>query len=165
MKNRSVNILIVSFILIGLFAVALIVFLEHTKDTFAENITVSSEGVTESLLPVRDLRLHPTESKEYSVNLVCAASGGFHVTLDFEEKADGGMKEFVTVTVRCDGELLYEGPLTELLDGDVAVQFEVELYEKDPRVISFTYTMPRDVGNEAQGTYSDFDMHLMIEKS
>jgi hypothetical protein len=32
-------------------------------------------------------------------------------------------------------------------------------------VFTVTYTMPRDVGNEAQGTYSDFDLTLKIKKN
>ena len=165
MKNRSVNILIASFVLIGLFAVMLIVFLDYAKDGFADSITVSSEGRTESTLPVRNLRLNPSESKEYSINLVCAASGGFDVTIDFVEKADGGMKPFVNVTVKCDGELLYEGSLTALLDGDEVIVFEAELHATEPRVISVCYSMPYNIGNEAQGTYSDFDLYVMVEKN
>ena len=165
MKNRSVNILIASFVLIGIFAVMLIVFIDYAKDNFGNNITVSSEGVTESTLSVRNLRLNPSESKEYSINLVCEASGGFDVTLDFVEKADGGMKPFVNVTVKCDGELLYEGSLTALLDGDEVIVFEAELHATEPRVISICYSMPRSIGNEAQGTYSDFDLYLKVKKN
>lgn len=165
MKNRSVNILIVSFILIGVFAIMLIFFVERAKETFPDNITVSSEGTTDSLIPIRNLRLSPTESKEYSVNLVCEASGSFYITLSFEELADGGMKEFINVTVRADGELLYEGTLIELLDGDVTIDFEGELHATEPLAVSITYEMPREVGNEAQGTYSDFNLHVAVEKS
>lgn len=166
MKNKSVNILIVSFLLIGIMAVMLITFLGKAKEDFPENITVSSDGVTESILAVRDLKLSPTESKEYSVNLVCAASGSYHIYLDYEEKEDGGMKPFVDVTVKFDGEVVYEGELAALLrdDGEL-IQFEGELHAEEPLVVSICYLMPYDVGNEAQGTYADFDIHLKIEKS
>jgi len=164
MKNKSINILIVSFLLIGMMAVMLITFLEETKQNLAENIKVSENGVTESVQTVRDLKLNPTESKAYSVNLVCSATGSYRIRLDYEEQRDGGMKPFVDVTVKLDGEVIYEGKLIALLDNGEEIEFIGELQEKEPLVVTICYLMPRDVGNEAQGTYADFDVHFNIEK-
>ena len=77
-------------------------------------ITVKENGVTESILEVRDLKLNPTESMEYDVNLLCDASGMYHISLDYNETEDGGMKPFVDVTVKVGGEQVYEGKLEEL---------------------------------------------------
>lgn len=165
MKKRSIYILIASLLMLGIMAVMLIVFLGKAKEDFPDSITVSENGVTESVMTVRDLKLNPTESKEYSINLVCEASGSYYVTLDYEEKADGGMKPFVDVTVKLDGQVIYEGQLLSLLDGDELIGFEAELHRKNPVKISVVYTMPYEVGNEAQGTYSDFDIIITIEKS
>lgn len=166
MKNKSVNILVVSLLLLGLVAVMLTVFLGGAKEKFPESITVSEDGVTESILAVRDLKLNPTESKEYSVSLVCDASGLYNIQLDYEEKNDGGMKPFVDVIVKLDGSVIYEGGLAELLDNDgEPIRFECELNATEPLVVSFCYSMPYDIGNEAQGTYADFDINLKIEKS
>ena len=157
--------MIVSFLLLGIMAVILIAFLGEAKEDFPKNITVSEDGATESVLAVRELKLNPTESKEYSVNLVCAATGSYHIYLDYEEKVDGGMKPFVDVSVKFDSEVVYEGELAALLDGDEVIHFEDELHETESLVVSICYLMPYDVGNEAQGTYADFDIHLKIEKS
>lgn len=165
MKNKNINMLIVGLLLLGLMAVMLIVFVGKAKEDFPKNITVSESGVTESILSVRDLKLNPTESKEYSINLVCAASGSYHIYLDYEEKKDGGMKPFVNVSIKFDNELVYEGGLAALLDGGVVIQFEGELNSNEPLVVSICYLMPYNVGNEAQRTYADFDIHLRIEKS
>lgn len=165
MKNKSINILIVSLLLLGIMAVSLIVFLGKAKEDFPKNITVSENGITESVLTVRDLKLNPTESKEYNVNLVCAASGSYHIYLDYEEKEDGGMKPFIDVIVKFDNAVVYEGELAALLNTGEVIQFEGELHKAEPLVVSICYVMPYDVGNEAQGTYADFDIHLKIEKS
>ena len=160
--------LIVALLLLALMAVAIIVFLEKAHDDYPNDITVVEDGVTESILPVRDLMLNPTESKEYSVNLYCAASGSYNVYLDYEETEDGGMKHFVDVTIRANDTVVYEGKLDKLIDDpDEIVQFAAQLKakDKDPFVISITYLMPREIGNEAQGTYSDFDIHITIKKS
>ena len=165
MKNRSINMLIVAFLLLGVMAIMLITFLGKAKEDFAENITVTENGTTESTLSVRELKLTPTESKEYSVNLLCAASGSYSITLDYIEKEDGGMKSFVDVVVKADDVVVYEGKLDSLLDDDVIVGFDGNLEAKVPFVVSISYSMSRDVGNEAQRTYSDFDIQLCIEKN
>jgi hypothetical protein len=165
MKNRSINILITAFVLLGILAFSLAIFIQWAHESFADGITVSENGVTESVLKVRDLRLNPTESKEYSVKLICEATGSYLITLDYNETSDGGMKRFVNVKVKCGGEVVYEGPLAPLLDSDYAIEFEGELDSEEPLPICITYDMPRDVGNEAQGTFSDFDVTLKIKKS
>ena len=165
MKAKTFGIFIVAFILLAAIAVSLYVLIAYAKEVFPENITVHSEGVTESILPVRDLRLNPSESKSYSVNLVCEASGLYLVTLDFIETLDGGMKDFVNVTVLSDGTEVYSGALGKLISGEINAQFEAELSADDPVVITVLYQMPRGIGNEAQGTYSDFDVKLSVKKS
>ena len=165
MKNRSINMLIVGLLLLGIMAVILSVFLWKAKEEFPEKITVDESGITETIWKVRDLKLNPSESKEYSVNLVCEASGSYYITLDYEETRDGGMKGFVNVTVNVDSEAVYKGSLSELLDNEITIDFEEELYATDPVVITIRYSMPYEIGNEAQGTYSDFDINLKIKKS
>ena len=165
MKNRSWNILIVSLLLIGLISIMLTIFLGQAKENFPKKITVSSNGVTERILSVRDLQLVPTESREYSTNLFCEASGSYFIYLDYVEGVDGGMKHFVDVVVKANNEVVYLGPLVDLLDGDKVIEFEGELYEKEPLAVTIRYVMPYHIGNEAQGTYADFDIHLKIQKS
>ena len=165
MKKTSVNILIVSLLLMGVMGVMLIVMLGDAREDFKENITVSADGVTEEVLAVRDLTLTPTEKKTCTVNLVCAASGSYDVILVYEETKDGGMKPYVNVTVTCDDETVFEGSLATLLDSETEITFAGELHESETLPVTFTYEMPREIGNEAQGTYSDFDVHLTIEKS
>lgn len=164
MKNRSINMLITALLLLGAISVTLVFFLWKAEENFPKNIRVRQDGITEDILPVRDLHLNPTESKEYSVDLVCDASGAYYITLDYEELENGGMKHFVNVTVKADNEVIYEGPLAALLDSDKILQFEGNLFATKPLTVSICYLMPYEVGNEAQGTYADFDVHIKIEK-
>ncbi len=164
MKNKSINILIVAFVLLSLLAVVLIVFIKDTREGFEENITVSADGVTETTLEVRDLTLVPTDKKEYSVNLVCAATGTYDVSLSYDETLDGGMKNFVNVLVTYDNKLAYDGRLVDLIDNSHIIEFECELTAKTPVVVKISYEMPYEVGNEAQNTYADFDVKLKLVK-
>lgn len=165
MKNKNINMLIISFLVIAAFAVMLIIYVGNAKTTFSENIKVSQDGLTEDVIAVRDLRLNPTESKEYSVNLVCAASGTFAFDLNFIEKIDGGLKPFINVTITADGNVVYQGTLEDLINNGLTVSFKGELHAKEPLVLTFHYEMPREIGNEAQGTYSDFDINIKVEKT
>lgn len=164
MKNRSVAILIVALLLLTVLSVSLVVLVEHAHDEFKEDVTVRKNGVTEERLSVRGLSLVPTEKREYEIDLTCVASGSFDVILDYEEKADGGLKNFVNVSVKADGQLVYQGRLSDLLDRGDVIRFEGELKEKEPLVVTICYEMPRETGNEAQKTSADFDIKLRIEK-
>ena len=164
MKNKNINMLIISFLVISAFAVMLIIFVGTAKRDFSENIKVRQDGLTEDVFTVRDLRLNPSESKEYSANLVCAASGTFAFELSYEEKTDGGLKQFINVTITADGAVVYQGSLQDLINNGLKVNFKGELQAKEPLVLTFHYEMPREIGNEAQGTYSDFDVHIKVEK-
>ncbi len=164
MKNRSVNILIVSLLLLAAISVVFIVFIEYAHDKFGDDITVSENGVTESIKAVRDLRLNPTETKEYTVNLVCEASGDYYITLDYTEKQDGGMKSFVNITVSLGEEVVYKGPIAELLNTEKVVEFEGTLEADTPLPVTICYEMPHDVGNEAQGTTADFNVKFSVKK-
>lgn len=165
MKNRSVNILLVALCLFSVVSIMLIVFLGKAHDDFKENVRINADGVTEKTLTVKNLKLTPTEKKEYEILLTCAASGGYDIVLDYEETNDGGMKSYVDVTVKCNNQNVYEGSLTALLDEDKLVEFNGTLESDEPLVITICYEMPKDVGNEAQGTSSDFKVHLKVEKN
>lgn len=165
MKDRSFYILITAILLLSVMSLMLIVFLNRADENFEGSITATENGITETLIPVRDLVLSPGVEKEYDVNLICEASGSYFVHLDFQENHDGGMKEFVNVTVELDGEKVHEGPLTELLDDGLVIETTATLEAEDPVLITFRYAMPLDTGNEAQGTTSEFDIHVIIEKN
>ena len=97
-KNRSLNMLIVGMLVLCALSVTLAVFLYEAHEEFDDRIVVNEDGVTESIIPVRDLMLVPTETKEYSVDFFCAASGTYEFDVSYVETEDGGMKSFVNVT-------------------------------------------------------------------
>ena len=165
MKQRGITILTISFILLGMMGVMLLVFVNQAHDEFKEDVQVSENGVTEEVLAVRDLMLNPADKKQYEVKLTCPASGWFEITLDHEEIENGGMKPFVNVSVSCNENELYNGTLVDLLDNGTPVTLNEQLHATEPLVLRIAYEMPYETGNEAQGTFADFNIHLKIEKS
>ena len=164
MKDKSFYILIVAVLLLSIMAMMLIVFLHRADENFEGSIMVNENGITETLIPVRDLTLVPGTTKEYDINLICEATGSYFIHVDLEESRDGGMKEFVDVLVEFDGVRVYEGKLTELLDEGKVIETVGELHASEPLIVTLRYSMSVEVGNEAQGTSSDFDVHVIIEK-
>ena len=165
MKNRSVNILIVALCLLIVLSVTLAIFIEKARQDFEGDLRVSANGVTEKIFVVRELSLNPTESRDYTVNLLCAASGVYNLTLDYNETRDGGMKDHVVVTMTLGDELIYAGTLANLLQDGVSVQTVCTLEEKDSIPLKVHYEMPHHIGNEAQGTSADFKISLAIKKA
>ena len=110
------------------------------------------------------MHLLPTETKEYTVQLVCEASGSYYIYVSYIETNDGGMKHFVDVRIKKGDDTVYEGKLDELLDTEKIVEFEGVIEADDPIPITVYYTMPGTVGNEAQGTSASFNLNLKIKK-
>lgn len=164
MKEKSLNMLLVAMVLLSLLAVMMIMFLYRADLKFENSITVTENGVTESILTVKDLTLTPGAARDYHVNLVCDATGLYHIIVDYEEVHDGGMKDFVDVRIMFGEREIFNGCLGRLLDGEI-VTFDGELDHSEPLVLSFYYEMPIETGNEAQGTSADFDIVLTIRKS
>lgn len=167
MSKRNIAILSVAMILLCLVAIMLMFMLNNAHENFEDDVTVTVDGVTTSVLPVRSLALNPGVKKEYKVNVLCEASGHYYLYLDYEEVLDGGMKRFVNVTVMCEGyeEPVFVGPLTDLIDEDELITLDGDLNSQDPLQITIYYEMPLNTGNEAQGTSADFNIKLSVKKS
>lgn len=165
MKQKSITMLTVSLIVLGMMGVMLLIYVNRAHDEFKESVQVNENGVTEQVLEVRDLMLNPADQKQYEVELTCLASGQFDITLDYDEIENGGMKPFVNVRIFCEENELYSGTLVDLLDNGRTVVFREALHATEPLVLYMVYEMPYETGNEAQGTFADFNIHLMIEKT
>lgn len=165
MNKKTVFIIISALLMLGLMASMLVMFVMKAHENFPKNIKVRENGVTEDVFTIRDLQLCPNQSKEYEVDLVCDASGDYNITMTYEELQQGTMKHYVDVVVKANGETVYTGKLSTLIDNKEIISFDGTLLAKEPLILTVTYTMPYEVGNEAQGTSADFDIHLKIQKN
>ena len=161
MSRLGITVLIVSLCVLAATGGLLAANTQIAHEEFEENITLSKEGATNATLCVQNLTLCPSTSRTYTVHLKCKASGTYRILLDYEEKNDGGLKPFVNVTVRVGGEDAWQGTLAELLDGQTVPTLTGELQAKEPFDVQVIYTMPEQVGNEAQDTFSDFEIHFI----
>lgn len=164
MSKLGITVLVVALCVLAATGILLAANTQMAHEDFEENITVSKEGTTTDTVEVNNLSLYPTDSRAYTVHLKCKASGTYGILLDFEEKRDGGLKPYVDVTIKADGKTVFVGQLAALLSGESTPQFSGELSGERPFDIEIIYTMPREVGNEAQNAFADFNVNLTIEK-
>lgn len=164
MKNRTLGTILVALLALSAMAITLVLFLVEAHENFPESVKVRENGVTQDVFSVRDLQLYPGQSREYEIELVCDASGDYNITLAYEELESGSLKHYVDVAVKANGETVYTGKLSRLIDDKETVSFDGTLEAEEPLVVTVTYTMPHEIGNEAQGASTDFDIYLRIEK-
>lgn len=123
---------------------------------------MKTDGVTHEVFEVKTLSLFPSDEKTFSISVKSDIAGKFSVSLSFEEIYDGGMKNFVLVEISSDGKSVYDGTLSELLNGKT-VNFDENL-SKTQKTIEIKYNMPLDVGDEAQNTSTKFNVHFEAVK-
>ena len=154
---------IATFLLLSLGAIALLIY-SLSQSNLEKTISVESEGITTETLTVKGLALHPGEQQEYTVVFEGELDGDFTVSLDYRETRNGGMKPFVAAILRTGGSVVYEGTLAELLNSDRVITFDARLSPDDPLTLSLCYQMPSHIGNEAQGTFAEFDITVTVER-
>ena len=165
MGKKTLGILIVAFCLLGIMDTMLIVFLHEKNEDFDNELSITIDGNTEGIMQVRDLQLVPGQSEEYYFTLIGQVSGTFDITLEYLELEDGGLGPFVDVTVTTGTEQIHFGKLEALLNKEDAILFQHDFAPDEILVIVVKYTMPIETGNEAQLTYSDFNLKLLVEKA
>lgn len=127
-------------------------------------IKVSLEAGVPETVEFESLAMIPGEIVTFETQLFSDISSKCTLDIAFEEHAEqaknSNLKDFVVAAIHVNGEFLCEKPLAELLDGEVLTLDGCKLNKNDPFNITFTFIMPLDVGNEAQGADTIFNVVL-----
>ena len=127
-------------------------------------IKVSLESGVPGKVEFENLAMVPGEIVTFESQIYSDISSKCTLERAFEEHAEkainSNLKNYVVAAVHVNGAFLCEKPLAELLDGEVLVIDDCKLNKTDPLNITFTFIMPLDVGNEAQGADTIFDVVL-----
>ena len=163
-KSKSIWILIISFIVVAFISIAIIFNNLDARSEFTNSVKIDGSGYAEKEIEVRNLQLHPNESKSYSIEVAPEFGGDYEISINYQEIKDGGLKEFETVSFSVDGKQVQSSSLKSLLDGKSSIVILQNFSEDKPLKLTVTYIMPYEVGNEAQGAYADFDVTLIFDK-
>lgn len=107
-----------------------------------------------------DLSLVPGESSEYNLYLSSQYEDDYLISLQFSETEDRMLKEYAFVRVECEGEVLCDKRLSEVLDSE-PLTCTRKLSEDSECKVKVTYYLPADVGNEAESTSTDFSLMIL----
>ena len=165
MSNTKKNLLIACSCMLIAIAFSVLVFVMVVQSNFSDKIVVRRNKEVHEILEVSDLRLIPGESKDYEVDLTSRISSNFTVTLDYNEIEDGGMKNYTDVKIVIEGNTLYEGKLSDLFEDGVELTYDLRLTRGQDTTILITYSMDESIGNEAEKTYTDFYIDLLIKRN
>ncbi len=161
--RRSYLLIILSIVtLVCIIFFILCTFYVCNRDGFRKEISIVKDETTVDNMKITALNLHPGDSVDYEVVFKSTASGDYQIVLDFSETLDGGLKDYVIVSIVDGDKKVLEKSLTEVLaGGDITLNCEIKAY--NPYSIYIKYLMPVDTGNDAMSTNASFEIEFTID--
>ena len=159
-KAAYVLIIILSVFIIG--GIVLGEYVLKSQDDFTKNITLTGEGAVSEDMDFSLEGFYPGYSAKYTIKFGSAAALGYDAAVSFEEDGDCSLSEYVRVKMTLNGNALAEGTLESFLSGD-STSFTLENLDDGGAILVLEYSMPADVGNEAQGTVANFKLSVTAQ--
>lgn len=147
-------------ILVGVILTACFFFHPYGREDLVE---INIEPGRRHAVEIRDLNLYPGKENVYSVLLYSDVEGTYKLKLAFEEIEEHSLKQYVYAAVEVEGEILCEALLADLFVEE-GLTLSCDLKKKDAFLLTIRYSMPEEVGNEAQGAKAIFDLVLTASK-
>lgn len=118
-----------------------------------ENVDIVIDGNTCETLKANITDLYPGKTSEYFINLINDTEKDYFITIKFYDDDGGLLKNFLLVEIKTEN-ITIQKELKELINGE-----EINIGKGSSKII-ISYTMPKDVGNESQGTSVKFFIDL-----
>ncbi|MBQ8850432.1 MAG: hypothetical protein IJ011_08895 [Clostridia bacterium] len=160
MRNKVMAIVLTVSVLLILAAAGFTGYLTYYAENRDNAIGVAVDGDGETV-EFRDIVLHPGEAMEYELLLTHEAGGESVITLDFVDSApediENNLISYINVEIILNGESRGVMPLTEAIEKDIP-SISCELDDKEPVVLKVIYSMPLEIGNEAENAEGYIDL-------
>lgn len=156
MRKNILIMLVFSFFLsvVGFFAL----YAKTTKIDEAERIIKLDSSIqTETTFDFQLENFYPGKTEKFDVLIISKKIGKLEIEISFVEKDLGDLKNFIDVKIYYASGII-EKKLSDLLNGE-----SIMLNGSDDTIV-FEYYMNSDVGNEAQGAQSNFNITINISK-
>lgn len=157
-KNIFLRVLLCCASVMILLGVALTVYVYKTAQE-REMICVDLKGGQTESVEFQDLSLSPGEQSQYTISLKKGEIERYEVSLHFEATGSATIAKYTDVRVEMNGELLCERKLSECFN-DEALTFDCDFSDQEKYDVTVIYSMPKDVGNEAQNAQADFVLNI-----
>ncbi|MBO5889289.1 MAG: hypothetical protein J6Q58_04030 [Clostridia bacterium] len=153
--NKLKFILIIISIILTLTGVVLFATIQDNNE-LKENTVIEIDEATTKTLKAEIDGLYPGKTEEYVISFTGDNIKDYLITLDFNGDNDGTLKNFIEVEIKTN-ESSINKTLNELLEGNL-ISLGTGVTE-----ITISYTMPIEVGNEAQGVSVVFYIELEVK--
>ncbi len=155
--NKIKYILIIISIISTLACVGLFITINDIN-YLNKNTVINVNGETNLTLKAEINGLYPGKTEDYVVSFASDNENDYFITLNFKGSNDGKLKNFIKVEIKTENSVINK-TLLELLNGEL-ISLGIGVKE-----ITISYTMPIDVGNEAQGTSISFNVEIEAKVS
>lgn len=149
-----------SLIIIG--AVLLCVILSDSGRGDSLRITLN-DGETRSV-SFEERVFYPSKSSSMELTVYASREDEYELCLEFLAKSEPSLARYLSLRLECDGELIYEGALDELI-GKERLFLERRLSRTRGAEIRVTYTMSADADNFAQNCEADVELLIRASNS
>ncbi|MBR5192297.1 MAG: hypothetical protein IKW33_02700 [Clostridia bacterium] len=156
-SNNIKYILIIISIILTLACVGLF-FSMQNNNNLNKNTIINVSEETNLTLKAEIKDLYPGKTEDYVISFVGNNAEDYFITLNFNGANDGKLKNYIKVEIKTENSVINK-TLLELLNG------ELISLGKGVKEINISYTMPVDVGNEAQGTTISFNVEIEAKVS
>ena len=159
-KIEKVLFIIISIIVsVSLLIIFISFIYNNFKRTSFEIIT--NETINNNVISIDNLDLKPGMSQTSNIKFVCKRSGHYQIDFDFIENSYGDLNKYVVLMVIKDDVVLLNDYLDNIYqNNDFLID---EYFTKDEEInLKLKFEMNEDVGNEAEGTKTDFDIKITI---
>lgn len=127
-----------------------------------QNLNVKIESGEEEVVEFDALGLLPGQSTEYNLYLTTNDGPTKSVRLEFREKEDSPLADFVRVQIFANDEEICDELLADLMSGGDVI-LDGDLTAAEEFKITIVYYMPEEVGNEAANTEAWFDIYVSAQ--
>ncbi len=162
--KKSISILILSLAVLVFVGMMLFVVTSTLQNEFVRSIRLQANGITQEKMEITGLNLKPGDTREYELNYSCSGGGSYDLSFVFNSAGEGGMEKFIVVEVE-NGDRKVTVPFSDLLKDDNGIELTLRLDEKLKDTVYMRFSMPREVGNEAQGLTADFCVVMTAKHS
>lgn len=163
MTKKRTYVLLFTLVVMVIAGIAIGSMLLVRQNNFTKNITLSEDGIVEEEIKFSLEGMYPGKEAEYSIHIDKEGVEDFRFSLTFEASGNTDLAPYVDVALEVDGAVVSEGRLSELLLEE-ALGFTLS-GGKDASVLTICYTMPMEVGNEAQELTADFVLKIQAESA
>ncbi len=157
-KKEAWRIFLLLFGILVLLCSCFLVYV-FSESNYGNIIDVDIEDGVSEKVEFKSFHILPGESCSYVLRLNMKTAGDYKLQLDFERVSSHNLEKYVNVKILVGGRTLCDTPLFEFLSADCQ-GISYTMNSGLPENIEIIYYIPEEVGNEAQGAYTTFDLHI-----